>query len=266
MLTKEEWITKFENENGRKPIPKEFIAAKNNGEFGEENFSTVTNDYSETEPVLESVLDETKDEVFSKDDESDRIENSGEDELPKKKFCFNCGTANPFYQIVCSQCGSDFGGTTGSKSFFSELSSKIKDISAIATQKTKELTQNAQTHTQLSKEKRNRDVLYKTLGQSYFERYKDNGVGEFEELLLQIKECNEKIRLYEMSTEETNQSLCFSCGKSIDPNAAFCSHCGTSTKQQKSEKTNESEQKCCKNCGETLSGSGAFCSSCGNKI
>ena len=33
MVTKEEWMVSFEQEHGRKPVPKEFVDARQNGEF-----------------------------------------------------------------------------------------------------------------------------------------------------------------------------------------------------------------------------------------
>ncbi|NQQ32485.1 hypothetical protein HO875_02810 [Streptococcus suis] len=57
----------------------------------------------------------------------------------------------------------------------------------MATQKTKELTQNAQVNTHIYTEKKKRDNLILALGNAYYEKYKNDTNADFPEILSEIK-------------------------------------------------------------------------------
>ncbi|HEP1811182.1 TPA: hypothetical protein VB894_002093 [Streptococcus suis] len=81
-------------------------------------------------------------------------------------------------------------------SFINEITSKLADASALATQKTQELTQNVKVQNLVFKEKMKRDELLKTLGKSYYDKYKDVEGVEFQDILYQITQSEETIKYY----------------------------------------------------------------------
>ncbi|HEL0807776.1 TPA: zinc ribbon domain-containing protein, partial [Streptococcus equi subsp. zooepidemicus] len=175
MLTKDEWIENFEGNHGRKPLPKEFIEAKNNGEFEERH------EESMDEPILETV-----DESPILDEENTSSTTAKENSI--KIFCFNCGQSNLKESEFCSSCGTKLEGSVEQKSFFTDLSTKLSDFGMVASQKAKEFTRNSQLNSQIYKEKKNREELVKVLGNSYYQKYKDSADtdSDFKDLLTEI--------------------------------------------------------------------------------
>ncbi|HEM5490998.1 TPA: hypothetical protein U1617_001565 [Streptococcus suis] len=181
MLDKKQWIEKFEKKNGRKPQPSEFIAAKNSREF-EDSTTELKNKNSATEPDLEV------DGEVQVSEESIDTENKTEDHPSTKKvYCFNCGTQNVQDEELCSSCGVKLNRGKEVKSFFSDLTTKLTEVSVMASQKTKELTQNAQVNTHIYTEKKKRDNLILALGNAYYEKYKNDTNADFPEILSEIK-------------------------------------------------------------------------------
>lgn len=102
-------------------------------------------------------------------------------------YCFNCGQQNAQGTVQCSSCGVTLAQVKERKSFFSDWGTKLTEVTAIATQKTKELTQNAQVNRYLYTEKKKRDNLMSALGNAYYEKYKDQTDSDFQELLSEIR-------------------------------------------------------------------------------
>lgn len=169
-------------------------------------------------------------------------------------------------------------------SFLEELSSKLADVGNIASQKTQELTQNVKIQNLVNKERKQREELLKSLGNLYYEKYREVPGNEFEEIISQIKVCDETIQSYTTdSSLKTDQ--CPSCAKYIEKGIVFCPHCGHNLKQESpivkeavvteevipQEKIEENaptpmaNQKFCTNCGSTLADDAVFCVECGNK-
>lgn len=185
MLDQKQWIEKFEKENGRKPQPSEFIAAKNSREFEED-----TTELKNTNSAIESVIEVDEElKVFKESNDTDnKMDYKMEEHLSTKKvYCFNCGTQNVQGEELCLSCGVKLNRGKEVKSFFSDLTSKLTEVSVMATQKTKELTQNAQVNTHIYTEKKKRDNLILALGNAYYEKYKNDTNADFPEILSEIK-------------------------------------------------------------------------------
>jgi RNA polymerase subunit RPABC4/transcription elongation factor Spt4 len=58
---------------------------------------------------------------------------------------------------------------------------------------------------------------------------------------------------------ETNVKKCSSCGEAMEPDAAFCTNCG-------SRFTENANVKKCSSCGETMKPDAVFCTSCGSRF
>lgn len=187
MLTKDGWIEKFEEQYGRKPLPKEFIEAKNNGEF--ETIKTVGIEMknSQEEPVLESVLAEEATAEYTQ--MGDRIETN-----IAKMFCYNCGQANQVGNETCRACGTILANSDEQKSFFTDLSAKLAEVGALAKQKTQELTKVAQMNSQIHSEKKKRAKLIIALGNAYYEQNKSVTDSDFKDLITQISETDHTIQ------------------------------------------------------------------------
>ncbi|NQQ32486.1 hypothetical protein HO875_02815 [Streptococcus suis] len=82
MLDQKQWIEKFEKENGRKPQPSEFIAAKNSREFEED-----TTELKNTNSAIESVIEVDEElKVFKESNDTDnKMDYKMEEHLSTKK-------------------------------------------------------------------------------------------------------------------------------------------------------------------------------------
>lgn len=184
MLTKEEWLENFELGNGRKPLPKEFVTARKNGEFTIAEQVALKETEVQEESAEESVLEEVT-QVSSEEDYN-------VDSKPKK-FCQSCGQANGVTSDFCTGCGAGLNFTNGQKSLFADFSARFTDISLKAAQKTKDLTQGTQLNAQIYIETRKRENLFKELGKAYYEAYHQQPEKEFETLFEKIAKIDEVI-------------------------------------------------------------------------
>ncbi|HFU4218867.1 TPA: zinc ribbon domain-containing protein [Streptococcus suis] len=167
-------------------------------------------------------------------------------------------------------------------SFINEITSKLADASALATQKTQELTQNVKVQNLVFKEKMKRDELLKTLGKSYYDKYKDVEGVEFQDILYQITQSEETIKYY--SADKTLKTLqCHSCNNFIENDSTFCQHCGANLSDPAADTSMEfvpeealtvsstetiqsHNSKFCTNCGATQSEGASFCVECGCNV
>lgn len=163
-------------------------------------------------------------------------------------------------------------------SFINEITSKLADASALATQKTQELTQNVKVQNLVFKEKMKRDELLKTLGKSYYDKYKDVEGVEFQDILYQITQSEETIKYY--SADKDLKTLqCHSCDNFIEKDSTFCQHCGanlsdpvadtsmeTAPTVSSTETIQSHNSKFCTNCGATQSEGASFCVECGTSL
>ncbi|HFH9838857.1 TPA: zinc ribbon domain-containing protein [Streptococcus suis] len=167
-------------------------------------------------------------------------------------------------------------------SFINEITSKLADASALATQKTQELTQNVKVQNLVFKEKMKRDELLKTLGKSYYDKYKDVDGVEFQDILYQITQSEETIKYY--SADKDLKTLqCHSCDNFIEKDSTFCQHCGANLSNPVAdismeivpeeaptvpsiENIQSHNSKFCTNCGATQSEGASFCVECGTSL
>ncbi|HEP1800689.1 TPA: zinc ribbon domain-containing protein [Streptococcus suis] len=167
-------------------------------------------------------------------------------------------------------------------SFINEITSKLADASALATQKTQELTQNVKVQNLVFKEKMKRDELLKTLGKSYCDKYKDIDGVEFQDIIYQITQSEETIKYY--SADKTLKTLqCHSCDNFIEKDSTFCQHCGANLSDPAADTSMETvpeepptvssteaiqshNSKFCTNCGATQHEGASFCVECGYNV
>ncbi len=102
MLDQKQWIEKFEKENGRKPQPSEFIAAKNSREFEED-----TTELKNTNYAIESVIEVDEELKVLKKVMIQTIKwiIKWKSICLQKVYCFNCGTQNVQGEELCLSCG-----------------------------------------------------------------------------------------------------------------------------------------------------------------
>lgn len=172
MKTKEEWLSDFERQYGRKPLPKEFVEAKQKGEI-DVGINDSVEDVEEPTVIRGGLKEEN---------------------ITQKVFCFYCGQPNQQYGIQCVQCGRSLNQVKESKSFFSDLTSKLTEVGNLATQKTKELTQNAQLTSQIYSAKKKKEALLIVLGTAYYEKNKHTLEGDFSDLFNEIKMLDQSIQ------------------------------------------------------------------------
>lgn len=208
-MFKDEWIESLEKEKGRKPTPKEFIEAKNAGLFLIEDAKGSSDSIENSEQILNSpIIPMMADGI----EHGEKVElttsylsnsNHSQKEQPLKKFCYKCGNQLQIDSDYCPKCGAKFGSTDGEHSFLTDITEKISDVSSLASKKTKELTSNVRTNIEVSLEKRKLDVLFKQLGEAYYSKFANDWDSEFQSLVSQIKEYEEKINQLDPSYKKS---------------------------------------------------------------
>ncbi len=109
-----------------------------------------------------------------------------------------------------------------------EIGKKITDAGQGVARKTKDLTEEARLNGMIAEKKKQIDRLYRVIGQTYYERYKDSGdalaadsIREINTLTREIGECRRNIDALR------GIATCPNCGAFVPEDALFCHRCGT---------------------------------------
>jgi hypothetical protein len=188
-MNKEEWLSQFEEKYNRKPSPAEFIAAKKNNEFNEENSKDIKYNNVESSSISVDALDK---KVLEKTDSENITVNEEYVQEHKKAieedkiFCVKCGKPNFRTSDYCVSCGSRVNNSSTMNSFISDVSEKLFTVSSIAGKKTKELTKSLQANTQIYTENKKREKLLLALGNAYYNSRENRLDDPFAELIEEI--------------------------------------------------------------------------------
>lgn len=154
--------------------------------------------------------------------------------------------------------------------FFEALGKKITETSQEVVQKTKETAEILKLNSVISDEENQLKEYYIELAKAYYEANKDSAPEEYASYFANITEKHTNIaNLNDQINKVKGMFPCPNCGASLQPEALFCSSCGT--KIEKPEKPapvaeEATDVKRCSKCGEPLQEGYAFCISCGTKV
>lgn len=149
---------------------------------------------------------------------------------------------------------------------FEDLGRKLSMAGQSAMEKTKQMTEIAKIHAKLEEQKKERDKVFKDIGELYSLKYKDSAPEEFKEMLAQIDTINEKIDEYNKDMDVVKGiKRCPHCNNAMEIKDAFCSNCGEPVPVPEEESFDVDETTCPK-CGNIVTEGAKFCPECGNEL
>lgn len=153
-------------------------------------------------------------------------------------------------------------------SFFEQLGKRISDAGQGVAQQTKNLAEAARLNGMISDAEKQIEQLFLTLGQSYYQKHKDDPAAEDREILDRVGTLYGDIARYQESVSKIKgMGVCPSCGAAVPPQAAFCNTCGAKIAQDPPEAPPAPEgQRLCPHCQTPIVEGNLFCVGCGAKI
>lgn len=151
--------------------------------------------------------------------------------------------------------------------FFNDLGKKITQTSQGVVQKTKDTAETIKLSATISDEERRIANLFSKIGKTYFELHADSYEPELEQMILGIKEAQEKIESCSEQIKRLKGVVrCPNCGSEVPYDAPFCSSCGSRINVQSAPPDVGSNVRRCVKCGVPISPDMAFCTNCGTKV
>lgn len=111
--------------------------------------------------------------------------------------------------------------------FFDDLGKKLTQAGQDVAQQTKIFAETTRLNSCISDEEKQIESLYRQIGKQYFEENKDNASASYRDLILNIRDAQDRIAQYgEQVRQVRGVKLCPSCGAEVAIQSAFCNVCG----------------------------------------
>ena len=151
-------------------------------------------------------------------------------------------------------------------SFFDNIGSKASAAGQAAAEKARNFAEVNRLNGVISDHEKRISRLYFEIGQSYYERHKDDPEAEELERIAEITDTNEKIAVCRNQIKTLKGvEKCPNCGADVQNGSQFCNKCGTRMPPA-SMKTAPKAGLTCPTCGTELESDAAFCFNCGTKL
>ena len=151
-------------------------------------------------------------------------------------------------------------------SFFDNIGSKASAAGQAAAEKARNFAEVNRLSGVISDHEKRISRLYFEIGQSYYERHKDDPEAEELERIAAITDTNEKIAVCRNQIKTLKGvEKCPNCGADVQNGSQFCNKCGTRMPPA-SMKTAPKAGLTCPTCGTELESDAAFCFNCGTKL
>ena len=151
-------------------------------------------------------------------------------------------------------------------SFFDNIGSKASAAGQAAAEKARNFAEVNRLSGVISDHEKRISRLYFEIGQSYYERHKDDPEAEELERIAAITDTNEKIAVCRNQIKTLKGvEKCPNCGADVQNGSQFCNICGTRMPPA-SMKTAPKAGLTCPTCGTELESDAAFCFNCGTKL
>ncbi len=151
-------------------------------------------------------------------------------------------------------------------SFLDNIGSKASAAGQAAAEKARNFAEVNRLNGVISDHEKRISRLYFEIGQSYYERHKDDPEAEELERIAEITDTNEKIAVCRNQIKTLKGvEKCPNCGADVQNGSQFCNNCGTRMPPA-SMKTAPKAGLTCPTCGAAVAEGNLFCNSCGTKL
>lgn len=151
--------------------------------------------------------------------------------------------------------------------FFEQLGKRLTDAGQNVAQQTQNLADVTRLNSAISENEKKISQLFLVIGQSYYEKHKnDSGAEELEKiaevntLYFEIAANREKIKQIKGVVK------CENCGADVPLNASFCNACGTKVNRNEVPNVSTEVECLCPACHAAVEKGNLFCNHCGAKI
>ena len=149
---------------------------------------------------------------------------------------------------------------------FKRMGQKLAGAGQSAAQQVKNATDTAKLSSEISSKERAIVKLYTELGRSYYDRHKDDPVGEALETMAEISALYDEIKQCREAMKEIKGAVnCPACGAEVSAESLFCSACGQKLPSV-AVSAQDDVQKTCPRCHASVSSENKFCIYCGTKM
>lgn len=151
--------------------------------------------------------------------------------------------------------------------FFEQIGKRLTDAGQNVAQQTKDLADVTKLNTAISEKEKRISQLFLLVGQSYYEKHKNDDTAEELEKIAEINALYAEIFTKREKIKEIKGVVkCENCGADVPLNAAFCNACGTKVNRTEPTKKNTEEVCMCPTCQAVVEKGNLFCNHCGTKI
>lgn len=151
--------------------------------------------------------------------------------------------------------------------FFEQLGKRITDAGQGVAQQTKNFADVTRLNSEISDKEKQIIQLYQTIGQTYYERHKDDPAPEHAQdveavkaLFAEIAQRKEEIKQIKGITK------CPNCGADVPAQAAFCNVCGAKIASPAPAAAPDQDTQICPSCGAAVGKGNLFCTHCGARL
>ena len=151
--------------------------------------------------------------------------------------------------------------------FFEQIGKHLTDASQNVAQQTKNIADVSKMNSAISEREKRILQLYSLIGQSYYDRHKNDCLAEemdkiveINALFSEISDFREKIKQIKGVTK------CQNCGADVPADASFCNACGTKVIRFTESYVKETRERRCPACNTVVDKDNLFCNNCGKEL
>lgn len=151
--------------------------------------------------------------------------------------------------------------------FFEQIGKRLTDAGQNVAQQTKDLADVTKLNTAISEKEKRVSQLLLRVGQSYYERHKDDDAAEEPERIAEINALYAEIFASREKIKQIKGVVkCENCGADVPLHATFCNACGAKVTRVEPAKKPVQEGCVCPHCQAIVEKGNLFCNYCGTKI
>lgn len=152
-------------------------------------------------------------------------------------------------------------------SFFDNIGSKASAAGQAAAEKARNFAEVNRLNGVVNDHEKRISRLYFEIGQSYYERHKDDPEAEELERIAAITDTNEKIAVCRNQIKTLKGvEKCPNCGADVQNGSQFCNNCGTRMPPASMKTAPKAPGLTCPTCGAAVAEGNLFCNNCGTKL
>lgn len=150
---------------------------------------------------------------------------------------------------------------------FEQIGKRLTDVGQNVAQQTKNLADVTQLNSAISDKEKKISQLYLSVGQQYYEGYKEGRFSEYQDIVEEIDALYAEIAQNRERIKQIKGVVkCPKCGADVPLNAAFCNACGTKMERENDVSENSGAQRYCSVCHAVIGPEDSYCNRCGAKV